>query len=251
MTSSVADHYENHLAPIYSWMVGDFDSACAQADNFYSEIKLPNGDGLVAVDLGCGHGVHSIPLARRGYRVLALDTSRHLLDELDAMTGELQIKTIASDLTRFNDYLGSDSASLIACMGDTLTHLPSRDAVNTLIHDSARKLTPNGMLTFSFRDYSSQELTGAERFIPVRSDDRRIHTCFLDYRPDTVLVHDIVHSLVDSSWRMSVSAYSKLRLQPDTFVATVKSHGLSLIHKTVDRGMLYLAFTRSLATNAG
>lgn len=245
MTTTVANHYANHLAPIYSWMVGDFDAACSAADQFYADIELPTGNRHIAVDLGCGHGVHSIPLARRGYRVFSLDTSSHLLNELNAITGDLPIETIQADLTEFHTFLGNESASLIACMGDTVTHLPSLDAVDALIRDSARKLLPDGIVTFSFRDYSTYELIGTERFIPVRSDDYRIHTCFLEYQPDIVLVHDIIHSMVDSTWQTSVSAYPKLRLRPDTFVAAAESHGLSLFHKTVDRGMLYFAFKHS------
>lgn len=247
MTTSVAEHYANHLAPIYSWMVGDFDAASYDADRFYSDISLPNGDGDIAVDLGCGHGVHSIPLARRGYRVLALDTSRHLLAELTARVGELSIKMIRADLADFKNHLGSDAAKLIACMGDTLTHLPSAEAVRTLIRDSAGSLSPNGWLTLSFRDYS-HELVGSERFIPVRSDDHHILTCFLEYQPDTVVVHDIIHSLNDSAWQTTISAYPKLRLRPDTVVGFAESSGLSLAHKQTVRGMHYFAFKRTEAT---
>lgn len=246
MTTSVADHYANHLAPIYSWMVGDFRKACARSKKFYSDIELPDGNGKIAVDLGCGHGVHAVPLARRGYRVLAIDSSDHLLSELDTVTGGLPIQLVNDDLTAFGDQLGSDSASLIACMGDTVTHLPSIDAVNALIHDCALKLSPDGFLTFAFRDYT-QELTDADRFIPVRSDGDRVHTCFLEYHAKTVLVHDIVHIRDNSAWRTSVSAYSKIRICPATFVASVGAHGLSLIHSSVDRGMLYFAFKRSMA----
>lgn len=250
MISSVTEHYANHLAPIYSWMVGDFDIACSQANGFYSDISLPDGNGSVAVDLGCGHGLHSIAIGRRGYRVLAIDTSAHLLSELNGRIGELPIQTIDADLTKFVDHLGSGSATVIACMGDTLTHLPSEEAVNSLILDAARSLVPDGWLTLSFRDYS-HELIGAERFIPVRSDDQRIHTCFLEYRTDTVVVHDIVHTRVDSAWQTSVSAYQKLRLQPDILVAAAESNGFSLIHKQTVRGMLYLAFRRTGATIEG
>jgi 2-polyprenyl-3-methyl-5-hydroxy-6-metoxy-1,4-benzoquinol methylase len=108
MISSVTEHYANHLAPIYSWMVGDFDIACSQADGFYSDISLPDGNGSVAVDLGCGHGLHPIAIGRRGYRVLAIDTSAHLLSEMNGRIGELPIQIIDADLTKSErDQVGS------------------------------------------------------------------------------------------------------------------------------------------------
>lgn len=245
MSNIVTAHYENHLAPIYSWMVGDFDAACSKADAFYADIGLPAGNECIAVDLGCGHGVHSIPIARRGYRVISLDTSKQLLGELTSVVGDLPIQTVTADLIEFRAHLEAETASLIACMGDTLTHLSSINAVDSVIRDAGRSLTMDGLLTVSFRDYATNELTGSDRFIPVRSDDKRIHTCFLDYRAETVLVHDIVHTWTDSRWQMAVSAYPKLRLHPEQLVAMAKSYGLSLVHRSVVRGMLHFAFKRS------
>lgn len=241
MISSVADHYANHLAPIYSWMVGDLEAACTNADQFYTDIGLPDGNAKLAVDLGCGHGVHSIPFARRGYRVIAIDNCRLLLEELKSVVGDLQIETILADLTLFGDYLSSETPALIACMGDTLTHLPSIEAVDSLIHESAGRLDPEGLLAFSFRDYS-RELKGTDRFIPVRSDENRIHTCFLEYRADQVLVHDIIQTRDDSLWQTTVSAYSKLRLVPDTLIDMAVSKGLSLTHRSSSHGMINLVF---------
>lgn len=243
MTASVTDHYANHLAPIYSWMVGDFDAACANADSFYQQIGLSEGHGRTAIDLGCGHGIHAVPLARRGFRVLALDTSAHLLSELESVAHDLPIAILHSDLTKFPTHLGDEKAALIACMGDTLTHLSTVDAVHALIGDAAASLAPDGTLTLSFRDYSTRELIGSDRFIPVQSDDHRIHTCFLEYHPETILVHDILQTRKNSTWEMTVSAYPKLRLAPDAVVAIADSYGLSLSHHSVHRGMLYYAFT--------
>lgn len=231
-------------------MVGDFDHACSNADDFYSNIDLPQGDGAIAVDLGCGHGVHSIPIARRGYRLLAIDTSALLLAELNSRVGELPIKTVVADLTKFKDHVGPRSARLIACMGDTLTHLSSVEAVEELMRDAALSLSPDGWLALSFRDYS-RDLVGAERFIPVRSDGERIHTCFLEYLPKTVVVHDIIHTLVDSAWRTTVGAYHKIRLHPDVVFAFAESNGLSLVYRQSLRGMLYLAFRGAGKTITG
>jgi hypothetical protein len=130
-------------------------------------------------------------------------------------------------------------------MGDTLPHVSSLDAIERLLSDCASALATNGTLAISFRDYATHELTGSDRFIPIRADDNRIHTCFLEYRPDAVIVHDILYTLIDASWRMSISSYSKLRLCPEWFVLAVESQGLSLAHKTACRGMLFFVFTRS------
>ena len=179
-----------------------------------------------------------------------MDTSTHLLNELNAHIEGLPIETVAADLCNFVDHLGSESAALIACMGDTLTHLASAGLVRSLIVDAARSLSPDGWLTLSFRDYS-HELVGADRFIPVRSDDQRIHTCFLEYAPETVIVHDIVHTRVDSTWQTSVSAYPKLRLQTDEVLTAAASSGLTLVRQQIVRGMQYIAFRRTGPTTAG
>jgi len=52
-----------------------------------------------------------------------------------------------------------------------------------------------------------------DRFIPVRSDESRIMTCFLEFEnADSVAVHDLVHMRQDSGWSLNKSSYRKLRL---------------------------------------
>ena len=242
MTSTVAEHYANHLAPIYSWMVGDFDAACAQADAFYYEIGLPPGSSQLALDLGCGHGIHSIPLARRGYELVSIDSSGYLLKELESRAGGLAIRTACGDLADFPNHLGDGRAALIVCMGDTLTHLPSQEHVWKLIRDAASAMTPNGLLCVSLRDYATSELVGEERFILVRSDATRIHTGFLEYHGAVVHVYDILHHNSGSGWKSSVSSYQKIRLRPDDLIASAAANGFALFHRSVERGMIRLAF---------
>src|SRR5690349_17523077 len=98
-------------------------------------------------------------------------------------------------------------------MGDTLTHLPDPSSVEQLFSAVAESLTQNGMFVATFRDYTSP-LTGQQRFIPVRSDADRILTCFLEYAPGYVDVHDLLHERDGGAWQLRVSAYRKLRLAP-------------------------------------
>jgi len=53
------------------------------------------------LDLGAGPGRHSLPLARSGYTVTALDTSAHLLDRLRESAHGLPIEIVQADMREF------------------------------------------------------------------------------------------------------------------------------------------------------
>ena len=144
--TTVAEHYENHLAPVYLWMAGGFDTAISRGEREINAICLNPSNGLSAVDLGAGFGMHSIPLARRGYSVVAIDSSPKLLDALREHVGTLPIQTVEDDLLAFPKHLNM-KAHLILCMGDRLTHLPDPKSVDQLFSLVAELLHPGGSFT--------------------------------------------------------------------------------------------------------
>lgn len=91
----------------------------------------------------------------------------------------------------------------------------------------------------TFRDYTTPA-TGDRRFIPVRSDESRIHTCFLEAEPTHMVVHDIVHERAGTAWHMKVSSYRKLRLAPEWAVSALRKVGLSPTLRPGPRGMLQI-----------
>ncbi len=237
--ATAQQHYENLLAPIYVWMVGGLEAALAAGAGDV-EALLP-GDGL-AVDLGAGFGMHAIPLARGGYDVVAIDDSHTLLGVLRANSAGLKIRSVEADLLDFRQVV-SQPASVIVCLGDTLTHLASEAEVERLFRDVAASLRPGGRLVLTFRDYT-RPLEGDARFIAVRSDHDRHHTCFLEAMPDRMLVHDIVHERHGDAWRMSVSSYPKLRLAPQRVAELLRSAGLVPTVSSGPRGMVRVSAGR-------
>ena len=217
MTVPVSDHYERLLGPVYSWMIGDVEAATARADAELDAIGLSAHATGTALDLGAGFGMHSLPLARRGYKVLAIDTYEPLLQELRSRAGALAIETVNADLLDLRTYI-SQPADVILCMGDTLTHLPDAAAVDSLFAAVAAVLSPGGLFVATFRDYVSAPLQGDQRFLLVRSDENRILTCFLEYSDKTVLVHDVLHERAAAKWQLRLSSYLKLRLAPEEVV---------------------------------
>jgi 2-polyprenyl-3-methyl-5-hydroxy-6-metoxy-1,4-benzoquinol methylase len=222
--TAVADHYANHLAPIYLWMAGGMDVSIGRGKTEIDAVCPRPLKGQSAVDLGAGFGMHAIPLADIGYSVLAIDSSSILLDALNSQIGMRPIKTVQDDLLLFRRHLETQ-VNLIVCMGDTLTHLPTHRSVEQLLGDIAESLKDGGTFIATFRDYT-MPLSGLDRFIPVRSDAERILSCFLEYGAEVVTVHDILQERTATDWRQRISAYQKLRLSPDWVVKVLGVHGL-------------------------
>src|SRR5512146_3533449 len=194
-------------------MCGGVEAALARGNAELDALGLVPNAMRRAVDLGAGFGMHSIPLARRGFEVLAIDSSVELLRELGANAADLPVKAIEGDILRFREHL-TGAPQVILCMGDTLTHLCDLESIESLFADAAAAIAPGGTFVLSFRDYTVP-LSGEQRFIPVKSDDGRILTCFLEYEESHVTVHDLVYERDGAAWRQRVSAYRKLRLGPD------------------------------------
>ena len=241
--TTVTEHYASHLGPIYLWMAGGAEAALQAGAAEIEALGLPLADGARVVDLGAGFGMHAIPLARRGARVTAIDTSAELLRSLEQLAGDLPVQAVHGDLLAFRGCL-TETPSAILCMGDTITHLPDGSAVESLIESASVALPAGGAFVLSFRDYSVA-LVGDQRFIPVRSDDDRILTCFLEYEAETLVVHDILHQRTAQGWQTRVSHYRKLRLSPEKLIASLRSHGFRARCESGMRGMVRLVAHRA------
>ena len=202
----------------------------AEQQSLLADLGLAAGPKGIAVDLGSGPGYQSFALANLGYgTVLAIDTSRRLLDELEAAKADHPVKAVLADLRAFPAFVERRTAGAIVCMGDTLTHLESRADISKLFLDAHEALAPDGRLVLTFRDLST-ELRGLDRFLPVRADDRRIMTCVLEYEPESVVVNDLIHVRDGSGWRLHKSSYRKLRLAPAALATELDEIGFVVDH---------------------
>lgn len=234
--STVQKHYDRHLGPVYAWMAGGIEPALERGTAELDAIGVHASPGAVALDLGAGFGMHAIPLARRGYDVLAIDSSAVMLDKLSRRTDAVSVRAVCADLLSFPQHI-STKPELVLCMGDTLAHLPDEESVERLIAAVAECLGEGGRFVITLRDYSAP-LTGPQRFIPVRSDENRIFVCFLEYTATRVTVTDILHQRDGSHWKMSASTYDKLRIIPEWLDELLCRSGFAVTRDINASGML-------------
>lgn len=238
------EHYERHLGDFYSWMAGDFDSKQTEHQQFLAANAIYPRATKIALDLGAGHGLQSVSLAKLGYTVKAIDFNKQLLAELEQNKRQLAITGIEDDIRAVRKY-ADPKPELIICWGDTLSHLESLAEVKALINDCCELLTDNGKLILSFRDYSTA-LVGDNRFIPVKSDATKILTCCLDYETDKVRVTDLLLINTANGWQQKVSSYYKVRITPDAIIETITQCGLTItFNDVVNRMTTIIATGRS------
>ena len=238
--NTIADHYERLLAEHYSWMFG-VAPAVKAAEQLQLLERSKIAPGKLAVDLGAGSGFQSMALADLGFEsVLALDTSARLLEELKSNCGSRPVTPIRDDMLNILRHVAPGSADAVVCMGDTLTHLPQRELVPRMFAEVFGALRHGGTFVVTYRDLATP-LQGVDRFIPVRSTPEKIMTCFLEYQPGVVVVHDLVHTLKDDVWQLAKSCYTKLRLAVEDVRHELAQAGFDVYAVENVRGMSLLA----------
>jgi SAM-dependent methyltransferase len=242
--TEVSRHYDELLAEHYTWMSGGLAANLARAGEFFARHRIVPRPGGVAFDLGAGSGFQTLPLARAGFKVYAVDLSDTLLRETEEAAKDLPVVPVRSDLLRFLAQ-PPEPAELIVCMGDTLTHLASGEEVAALFAAAQGVLVPPGRIVLTFRDLSI-ERRDLDRFLPLRSERGRIFTCFLEYERLHVRVHDLVHVRAkDGTWNLHKSAYRKLRLAGDRVAALLEAAGFLVTVRENQQGLITLIATNT------
>ena len=240
--ATVREHYDEVLSQHYSRMFGEFEAKVAEQQALLERLGItPRQGGGLAVDLGCGSGFQSIALARLGFRVLAIDFSHRLLAELNERVRGLPVAAIAGDI-RDVAALAPTAVEVVVCMGDTLSHLECEGDLGRMFAGVAARLVVGGRFVLTFRDLSG-ELHELDRFIPLCSSDDLIMTCFLEYEPTSVKVHDLIWVRQPDGWRFRKGVYRKLRLTPAAVVRQLENAAFTVERHDALTGMVTLVGT--------
>ena len=103
------------------------------------------------IDLGCGQGRDSIPLARLGYQVTGLDNSKVGIEQMNsiAVSEGLNVTGIVGDVFAFDNYHDFEIVLL-----DSMFHFEKRDVKREkeLIDRIAKQIKRNGLICICIQD---------------------------------------------------------------------------------------------------
>lgn len=163
------------LAAMYDALMDDVDYE-AWADYIDRMLQKHGGPGKRLLDLGCGTGCISIPLAQRGYQVTGVDISEEMLAAAREKSRALQldIDWRKQDLTSLQlfDEAGNEMVfdAAIATF-DVFNHLTDPEDLQMLFHTLNPLLADKGVLLFDVQTpYKLREYLGNHIFTLHRDD---------------------------------------------------------------------------------
>ncbi|MGH9110452.1 MAG: class I SAM-dependent methyltransferase [Acidimicrobiales bacterium] len=102
-------------------------------------------NGSVVVDLGCGTGALSLPLAARGATVIAVDLSRVMVERLEAKAATANLTTVTGTVAAVEHLELAPSSVDLVVSNYTLHHLRDADK-QAVVRGAASWLRPGGRL---------------------------------------------------------------------------------------------------------
>ena len=126
------------------------DAGVAQVDKV---LALSGVSGGQALDLGCGPGRHAIPLARRGFRVTAVDLSPFHLARAraHAQAAGVAVELVQADMRAF---IRTDTFDLTLSMCTSFGYFEDPADDRRVLDNVRRSLRPGGVLVM---DVASRE----------------------------------------------------------------------------------------------
>ena len=194
---------------------------------------------LRVLDSACGTGMHAIALAEEGNLVSAADISSEMIkkaqenaqlahinvDFKPAGFGDLAHSFISPDQPKFD---------ALFCLGNSLPHLLSENALQTALDDMAACLRPGGLLLLQNRNFDAVMMEH-NRWQGIQSHQEDasewLFVRFYDFDPDGLITFNIIHLQKHGSdaWHQEISTTRLFPLTQDILLPLLENAGFGAI----------------------
>ena len=191
----------NQAVPLYDPFSADYDRFVNWEGRLAYELpfieqQLAASGARRVLDTACGTGMHAIALAQRGYNVTGADLSVGMVErarENAAAVGS-EVRFVVAGFGELAAGVGNGFDALL-CLGNSLPHVLTADALHEALTDFAAVLRSGGLLLVQNRNFD-EVLARGERWMPPqahREGSREwLFIRFYDFNPDGTLTFNIL-----------------------------------------------------------
>lgn len=200
--------------PLYDTLAADYDRFVNWPARLACELpfleRLFAGKRVERVlDAACGTGQHAIALAGRGYQVVGADLSAAMIEQAhrNAAAADAKVTFVVAGLGELAT-LGKEFDAVL-CLGNSLPHLLTAEALLTVLADFAAILRPGGLLVIQNRNFD-RVWAVRERFLPPQShregDKEWLFIRFYDFHEETVTFNMVRLQRTEGEWAQEIAS---------------------------------------------
>lgn len=190
------------------------------------------------VDLACGTGRLTIPVAEAGYAVIGIDLHEGMLEQARAKASprsDISIQWMQQDLTALNLVTEAPFAYMV---GNSFQHFLTNELQNRLLQSVRSLLTDNGIFVFDTRFPTSDELLQPQeeeywRSIPIGSQQQCDVYTISEYDPVTQIQHYTIIRRFREGEQTVMERMSTIHLRytyPQELARLLELNGFELLH---------------------
>jgi len=227
--------------PLYDALAADYDRFVNWEARLAHELPFFLSQfGEVGVrrvlDSACGTGHHAIALARHGYDVVGADLSPAMVEQArqNAAAAGVSVPFVQAglgDLAKIEPE--GEGFDAVLCLGNSLPHLLSRDAVNAALADFAAVLRPGGLLIIQNRNFDRLG-HHRDRFMPPQShrdgDHEWLFIRFYDWHAETITFNMLRLRRAGAGWMQDVQSTELRPVFRDDLEAGLAAAGFGHAH---------------------
>lgn len=187
--------------PFYDAFSADYDRFVNWPERLdyelpFVERQLAAAGARRVLDAACGTGMHAVALAQRGYDVIGADLSVGMVErarENGAAAG-CDARFVVAGFGELATQVGSDFDALL-CLGNSLLHSLTAEALRATLTDFAAALRPGGLLLIQNRNFDAIVRDRIRWMTPQshREDDREwLFVRFYDFNTDGTLTFNVI-----------------------------------------------------------
>jgi len=224
--------------PLYDVFSADYDRFVNWKERLAYELpfierQLTACGARRVLDTACGSGRHAIALAQRGYDMVGADLSVPMIDRAreNAAAAGCEVRFVVAGFGELAA-TAEDGFDALLCLGNSLPHVLTPEALHATLTDFAAVLRPGGLLLIQNRNFGAV-MAARTRWMPPqahREGSREwLFIRFYDFNPDGTLTFNVVTLRRDEAgeWTQQVEATTLCPLLQAELLDAVAAAGFS------------------------